>query len=241
LGGLAASLVARPVMANDLFGDLVDIFTSKKTSSPSLGALTSQDVTAGLRQALTFASGRTIDRVGQEDGYLLDAAIHIPLPGQLQSAQKTLASIGLYSLFDDLEERLNRAAEFAAPRARDIFVVAIGAMTIEDAMGILQGPDDSATRYFEGAMTPDLKTSFHPVFEEELNQSGALTTLGRITNHYNSIPFMGNLDRSVRSNLIDHGLTYALSGMFHYLAKEEAAIRNDPAKRTTQLLQRVFG
>ena len=32
-----------------------------------------------------------------------------------------------------------------------------------------------------------------------------------------------------------------MDGIFHYLAKEEAAIRSNPAKRTTALLQKVFG
>jgi hypothetical protein len=32
-----------------------------------------------------------------------------------------------------------------------------------------------------------------------------------------------------------------MDGLFHYVAIEEAAIRNDPAARTTDLLQRVFG
>jgi len=33
----------------------------------------------------------------------------------------------------------------------------------------------------------------------------------------------------------------AMNGIFHYVAREEAAIRADPAKRTTELLQKVFG
>ena len=32
-----------------------------------------------------------------------------------------------------------------------------------------------------------------------------------------------------------------LDGLFHYVAQEEAAIRKDPAKRTTKILRRVFG
>jgi hypothetical protein len=31
-----------------------------------------------------------------------------------------------------------------------------------------------------------------------------------------------------------------MSGIFEYLAKEEAAIRENPAKRTTELLKQVF-
>jgi hypothetical protein len=33
----------------------------------------------------------------------------------------------------------------------------------------------------------------------------------------------------------------ALKGIFHYLAQEEAAIRDNPAKRTTDILRKVFG
>jgi len=32
-----------------------------------------------------------------------------------------------------------------------------------------------------------------------------------------------------------------VDGIFYYLAKEEAAIRENPAKRTTDLLKQVFG
>ncbi len=32
-----------------------------------------------------------------------------------------------------------------------------------------------------------------------------------------------------------------MDGIFYYLAKEEAAIRENPAKQTTDLLKRVFG
>jgi len=32
-----------------------------------------------------------------------------------------------------------------------------------------------------------------------------------------------------------------MDGIFYYIAKEEAAIRQNPVKRTTELLKRVFG
>jgi len=36
---------------------------------------------------------------------------------------------------------------------------------------------------------------------------------------------------------VDH----SIEAIFEYLAVEEAAIRNDPLKQTTSILQRVFG
>jgi hypothetical protein len=32
-----------------------------------------------------------------------------------------------------------------------------------------------------------------------------------------------------------------MGGIFHYMAAEEASIRENPAKQTTELLKRVFG
>jgi hypothetical protein len=43
-----------------------------------------------------------------------------------------------------------------------------------------------------------------------------------------------------KAKLTDHVLKGGMDGIFHYLS-EEAAIRNDPAKRVSDLLERVFG
>jgi hypothetical protein len=39
----------------------------------------------------------------------------------------------------------------------------------------------------------------------------------------------------------DYVATKAVDGIFYYVAQEEAAIRKNPAKRTTELLKTVFG
>ncbi len=54
---------------------------------------------------------------------------------------------------------------------------------------------------------------------------------------YAKIPFAPD----VKADLTNHVLDGGLDGIFHYLAKEEAAIRADPAARTTEILKTVFG
>ena len=44
-----------------------------------------------------------------------------------------------------------------------------------------------------------------------------------------------------KADLTDHVLDKAIDGLFLYLGREEAAIRRDPAKRTTAILRKVFG
>ena len=54
---------------------------------------------------------------------------------------------------------------------------------------------------------------------------------------YEALPFAPD----VEANLTPYVVQQALDGMFLMLAREEAAIRQDPAARTTELLQTVFG
>lgn len=50
-----------------------------------------------------------------------------------------------------------------------------------------------------------------------------------------------NQSNSLKSQLIGFAVDKALDGLFFYVGEEEKAIRRDPAKRTTELLRRVFG
>jgi len=43
-----------------------------------------------------------------------------------------------------------------------------------------------------------------------------------------------------KADLTDHVVEKGMDGIFYYMAKEEAAIRQNPVKRTTELLKKVF-
>ena len=45
----------------------------------------------------------------------------------------------------------------------------------------------------------------------------------------------------IKSDLTNHVIQKGMDGIFYYIAKEEASIRTDPAKQTTNLLKKVFG
>ena len=53
-----------------------------------------------------------------------------------------------------------------------------------------------------------------------------------------SLPLVGG---ALDVDLTGHVITYAQKAIFLYLGKEEAAIRTNPAARTTSLLKSVFG
>ncbi len=199
--------------------------------------LGSNEIARGLREALSKSSGIVVNQVGRSGGYLNDAAIKVPLPTALVKARDIGKRVGMDNFFVDLESRINRAAEVAAPKARGIFLSAIQQMTITDAKTILNGPDDAATRFFERSTSGQLKSAMRPIIDDSLAQVGAVTTFNNLLTAYRRIPLAPEVD----ADLTEHVLEEGMEGLFFYIAKEEQAIRRNPLKRTSELLQRVFG
>jgi hypothetical protein len=139
-------------------------------------------------------------------------------------------------LTNDLKTRMNDAAEIATPKAKSLFLDAISTMTITDAQDILFGADNAATNYLRSRMGSALGVEIEPIIQSALNQAGAVQAYDSVMGQYQSLPFMPD----VKANLTNHVVDKALDGIFYYVAQEEAAIRNNPAKRTTELLQKVF-
>ena len=201
------------------------------------GELSISEISRGLKEALTIGSQQVVQQLGRTDGFNADPIAHIPLPTALDRARNVAAKVGLQESFDSLEVRLNRAAELAAPKAQALFIGAIREMTLSDARGILNGPDDAATQYFQSAMGPRLAEAMRPIVDDSLGQVGAVRAFNELLAQYRQIPFAPAVDADLTGHVVDLGM----QGIFHYIAQEEIAIREDPLKRTTALLRRVFG
>ena len=106
-----------------------------------------------------------------------------------------------------------------------------------DAKAIYDGPKDAATQYFRRVATTDLKASVAPVIDDALKDVGAVAAYDQMIGKYKTVPFVPD----IKADLTGHATDLALEGLFRYLAGEEAAIRDNPAKRTTELLAKVFG
>ena len=102
-------------------------------------ALSTDEIAAGLKEALRVGSETVVAQLEQTNGFNGDPAIHIPLPGSLDSVKSTLGTVGMSSMLDDLELRLNRAAEAATPKAKTLFFEAIDEMTLDDVQAYLSG------------------------------------------------------------------------------------------------------
>lgn len=204
-----------------------------KTSSE----LSSDDIGGAFKQALSIGAENVVAQLGDKDGFNGDDAIHIPLPKNLKKVRSILKKVGMSGMVDDLEVKLNRAAEAATPVAKDLFIQSIKDMTFEDVKKIYSGSDDSATRYFQEKMTPTLTEKMNPIVESSLANVGAVQSLDSVMSKYDSIPFVSSVKPDLTSYVVEKGM----DGIFFYLAKQEAEIRKNPLKQTTNLLKKVFG
>ncbi len=215
---------------------LKDVISSDSDNSSS-SALSDSDIAGALKDALTVGSENVVSQLSAPGGFNADPKIHIPLPESLVTVQETMNKFGMGSALNNLELKLNEAAETATEKAKPLFIDAIKQLTWDDVKNILNGPDDAATQYFKGKMSAPLSDEMRPVVETSLNEVGAIKSYDNVMGKYKKLPLVPD----VQADLTQHVLDKGIDGIFYYLALEEGKIRNDPAKRTTDLLKKVFG
>ncbi|HSN21348.1 MAG TPA: DUF4197 domain-containing protein [Usitatibacter sp.] len=220
--------------ANAQFPDLKGLLGARP--SPSSGVSDDQ-AAAGLKEALQVSTGKAVGLTGRKDGYFGNEAIRIAMPEKLRMVEKGLRAVGYGPKVDEFVLSMNRAAERAAPAAKDIFVAAIREMSFDDARRILGGGDTAATDYFREKTSGRLKASFRPVVEKSMQQSGVTQRYDDLMGRYKSIPFSGGVSFDVNDYVVDQ----ALAGLFYMVAQQEKEIRTNPAARVTDLLKSVFG
>ncbi|MBK8555776.1 MAG: DUF4197 domain-containing protein [Lewinellaceae bacterium] len=198
--------------------------------------LSQDEIGRGLKEALDNGVGEAVTFLSAKDGYY-KSAYKILMPEEAQKvADKLKAVPGFGNVEADLTERMNRAAEDAAVKAKPIFIAAITKMTFQDAMNILMGDPNSATLYLNKSTYQPLYAEFKPIIQESLDKVNARTYWRDAVTAYNKIPFV----TKTNPELDDHVTKMALSGMFSLIEKKEAGIRSDVNQRSSPLLQKVF-
>jgi hypothetical protein len=202
-----------------------------------LGNPTSSEISLGLKQALEVGTTASADRLSATDGFFANAAIKILFPEEAQKVEKTLRSVGLNKLADNVILSINRAAEAAAIEAKPIFISAVKGMTFTDATNILlSGQQDAATLYFQRVTTDQLTSKFRPIIQNSLSKVGATKYWSDAITAYNKIPLVGQVNPDLSSYVTQK----AIDGIFVEIAQEEYKIRSRLSARSTPLLQKVF-
>lgn len=213
---------------------LLIAFTAQKAHAQSKPS--ALDMAGGIKDALLQGTAKSTSQLSAVNGFLGNAAVKILFPPEAQKAEKTLRSLGMGKLCDQVIVSLNRAAEDAAKQAEPIFIDAIKHMTVADATNILLGPPDAATQYFKHATSAALFAKFKPVIQVSLNKVNATKYYGNVASEYNKLPFV----KHINPDIADYATQKAIDGIFIEIAAEELNIRKNISARSTPMMKKAF-
>jgi len=210
----------------------------KTLGTTTSGELSQDKIGNGLKEALKIGAENAVKKVSILDGYYGNPEIKIPLPEKVLKVENLLRTVGFGSQVDAFTESMNRAAEKAAPAAKDLFWDAVKGMSFDDAKKILKGRDNEAALYLKDKTGARLLETFKPMVHQAMGSVGVTKQYQDLETKLKNIPFVGT---SLGIDIDQYVSEKALSGLFIMLAKEEQKIRKDPAARVTELLKEVFG
>lgn len=223
--------------ATRIFIALFLLVTLSPARASGLDAVSAEESSGALRQALSQGALTAVASLGRPDGFLGNPKVKIPLPENLRQAEKLMRRLGMGKYADELVVTMNRAAEAAVPQAKALLLDAVEQMTLQDAKAILTGGDDAVTQYFRRTTSAPLAERFLPI----VRQATERVELAKKYNRYaGQAAKLGLLDqKDVR--LETYVTEKALDGLFLMIAEEERAIRKNPLGQASSLLQKVFG
>ena len=205
-------------------------------SGPGTGTQ-SGDATRAIKESLELGSTRAAELLSEVGGYRNHPVYRIELPEPVQPLAGRLRQLGLGGQLDRIELLMNQGAEQAAAEARAIFVDAVRAMTITDALGIVRGHDTAATEYFRRNTEESLRRRYLPIIRSHLQQIGFYQQYRQLLSAYDRVPVTDKPDL----DLEQHVLARSLDGLFAQVAEEERLIRQDPLGRGSRAIAAVFG
>jgi hypothetical protein len=225
--------------------------STNSAASTALSSLSQDQMVGGLKDALGNGLQHAVAGLGHDGGFLTNAAVKITMPEKLQSVEKAARAMGQGALVDQFEATMNHAAEQAVPQAASVFGDAVKGMSIDDAKGILTGPDDSATQYFKRTTSTNLYARFLPIVQKATSATGVTSSYKQLlakVNGTGSTGMLGSLggiaNKYMDSDALDldaYVTNKSLDGLFTMVAQEEKNIRQNPVARTTDLMKTVFG
>src|SRR6267142_5606830 len=211
---------------------------SSSAASSSIAALSSEQVAQALKEALGKGLQHAVSTLGQPGGFLTNLTVKIPIPDKLQLIEKGLWAINQGQYADQCITTMNQAAEQAVPAAADVFVTSLKNISVQDAKGILNGPQDAATQFFRKATETELTAKFSPIVQQAMTKCGTTAAYQQLLDKAKGVtPLFSNPSLDLNAYVTSK----AMDGLFKTVAEEEKRIRENPVERSTELLKSVFG
>lgn len=208
-----------------------------QTETGAAGGSNQSALGRAVKESLELSSTRAAELLSKTGGYQNNSLYRIRLPEPVQPIASKLRQFGLGGQVDQIEKLMNQGAEHAAVEAKGVFINAVRAMTITDAMGIVRGSDTAATDYFRQHTEAELRQKYLPIIQNNLREIGFYSQYQQLLSAYKQLPLSNKPDL----DLEQHVLTQSLKALFTQVGEEEKAIRKDPIGRGSSAIAAVFG
>lgn len=191
----------------------------------------------GIRSALQRGAEIAVASLGKPDGFLGNPLVRIPLPGVLNEAAKLLKATGQQKRVDELVTAMNRAAEQAVPKAKNLLVSTAKSISVEDAVKIVRGGETSVTDYFSGKTRQPLGEQFLPIVTQATEKVSLADKYNAVAGKAGKLGLLKGDD----TNIQRYVTAKALDGLYKLIGEEEKKIRRDPIGTGSAILRKVFG
>ncbi len=215
---------------------VVPVLSVLPGAAPAAG-LSEGDAAAGVRAALERGALAAVQVLGKTDGFLGNPRVKIPLPGFLNDAAKLLRATGQGRKLDELVTAMNRAAEAAMPMAKPLFVSAVKAMSVDDAIKVVRGGPTSVTDFFVARTRTPLVEKFLPIVTQATEKVALAARYNAVAGKAAGLGLVKGDEGNVQTYVTGR----ALDGLFLLIGDEEKKIRADPVKTGSAILKKVFG
>lgn len=207
-----------------------DWFQFGKSVATEAGFSEQAKAADAVYDTLSSASNVASLAMGKQGSY------DIPLPEQIRSMEPALAKVGLGGVTQALKAKMNEAASQAAGEAAPYFTAAAKNMTIADALGLMLGGDTSVTDYFRGQTETPLAGKMQPVVQSKLKATGFYDQYQTFLGAYKLLPLAKKPDLDIEAYVVDK----TLDGLYNRIGEEEKAIRKDPKKAGSALVEQLL-
>lgn len=228
-----------------VFSALVSSTTYSQITLPKIltgknknAGITENEAGQGIKEALLQGVTTAVLNLNKTDGFFGSEFYKMLLPEDAKKAERTLRNVGMGAQVDKAILSINRGAEDAVAFAKPVFINAVKEMTLTDALNIIKGDKDEATKYFKNKTKDKLITAFTPSVKTSLDKTEATKYYADIITSYNKLP---TTFKKINPDLTSYVVGKAVDALFDQVAKEEVNIRANPLARTSDILKKVFG
>lgn len=226
--GLAAAPAARAGWQDWLSSAVSGNKTTTLNQTPAAGA---------VKELLKIGVNQAAAQLGKAGGYADNPAIRIAMPEKLRTFESVLRKVGAGQQVDSFLLNMNRAAEKAAPQARDVFIESLANMSVADAEALFKGGPTAATDFFDKTSRPELKKLYEPIVKQKMQETAVGQTYQALQDRFKQIPLMAKLPLpQIEPYVVDK----SLDGLFKVMGEKEKQVRENPKQVASDALKNIL-